>query len=479
MVVRRRGRAALATVAAVLLVGGAVAGGTWLRAESVHTSPVAGLADERAVVTVTGRVVSDPRTVEGRFEDRVVVRLAVRTVTGRGVTRSLRAPVLVIGGGAWLDVPLGADVRASGRLGPADDDDLAGVLIATGDPDVVAGPDVWWRAAGAVRESIRDSVAGRPLEQRALVPALVDGDDAALPEDLEQDFRTTGLTHLTAVSGTNLTLVVGFLLVVARWCGVRRRWLYLVGAVGIAGFVLIARTEPSVLRAAVMGAVGLLAMGLNGRHRALRGLGVAVVVLLLVQPGLAVSVGFALSVLATAGIVLLAPGWRDALARWLPRWLAEAIAVPAAAQLACTPVVAAISGQVSLVAVAANLAVAPVVGPATVLGLAGGLVGLVIPPAGPAVRRRRRLVRGVDRDGRPAGRGPARRCRRVGDRRRRAGAADCADGGDRDGGAGRAATTVGGDHRHGGAGGGRRGALADAGVAAGRLGAGDVRRGPG
>ena len=210
-----------------------------------------------------------------------------------------------------------------------------------------------------MRRSIRESVAGRPIAQRALVPALVDGDDAELPEDLEQDFRTTGLTHLTAVSGTNLTLVVGFLLVLARWCGVRRRWLYVVGAPGIAGFVLIARTEPSVLRAAVMGAVGLLAMGANGRHRALRGLGVAVVLLLLVQPGLAVSAGFALSVLATAGIVILGPGWRDALMRWLPRLLAEAIAVPAAAQLACTPVVAAISGQVSLVAVAANLAVAP------------------------------------------------------------------------------------------------------------------------
>ncbi len=382
VLVRRRGRAVLATVAAVLLVGGAVAGITWLRAETVHRSPVADLAQERAVVSVTGRVVSDPRTVEGRFESQVVVRLDVRGITGRGSQRSLRAPVLVIGGGAWLDVPLGADVATSGRLAPADDDDLAGVLVAARDPDLVAEPDVWWRAAGAVRRSIRESVAGRPIAQRALVPALVDGDDAELPEDLEQDFRTTGLTHLTAVSGTNLTLVVGFLLVLARWCGVRRRWLYVVGAAGIAGFVLIARTEPSVLRAAVMGAVGLLAMGANGRHRALRGLGVAVVLLLLVQPGLAVSAGFALSVLATAGIVILGPGWRDALMRWLPRLLAEAIAVPAAAQLACTPVVAAISGQVSLVAVAANLAVAPVVGPATVLGLAGGLVGLVVPPLG-------------------------------------------------------------------------------------------------
>ncbi|MBU2111678.1 MAG: ComEC/Rec2 family competence protein, partial [Actinobacteria bacterium] len=92
--------------------------------------------------------------------------------------------------------------------------------------------------------------------------------------------------------------------------------------------------------------------------------------------------GFALSVLATAGIVLLGPRWRDALARWLPRWLAEAIAVPTAAQLACTPVVAALSGQVSLVAVVANLLAAPAVGPATVLGLLGGCVGLVWPWAG-------------------------------------------------------------------------------------------------
>jgi competence protein ComEC len=234
-----------------------------------------------------------------------------------------------------------------------------------------------------VRAALRESVAGRPADQRALVPALVDGDDVGLDPALAADFRTTGLTHLMAVSGTNLTLVVGFLLVLARWMGVRGRWLHLVGVLGIVGFVLLARTEPSVLRAAAMGGVGLLALGRNGRQRGTRALGVALVALLLVDPGLATSVGFALSVLATGGILLLAPGWRDALSGWLPRWLAEAIAVPAAAQLACTPVVAAISGQVSLVAVAANLLVAPAVGPATVLGLAGGVLGLVWAPLGP------------------------------------------------------------------------------------------------
>ncbi|WKN47263.1 ComEC/Rec2 family competence protein [Nocardioides sp. Arc9.136] len=378
-VARDRGR--LTTVAAVVLVVAAVGCSAAVRAEQTATNPVADLARERAAVTVTGTVVADPRPVEGGFADRVLTRLEVVEVTGRGTTTRLVTRVLVLGDEPWAEVRLGSTVRVTGRLDTAEGEDLAGVLVA-GTPQLLAGPGPWWRGADAVRSSIRDAVAHRPADQAALVPALVTGDDQLLDEELEEDFRTTGLTHLLAVSGTNLTLVVGFLLLLARWCGVRGRGMYVVGALGIVGFVLLARTEPSVLRAAVMGSVALLALGVHALQRGFRALGVAVVVLLLVQPGLAVSPGFALSVLATAGILVLAPVWRDALARWTPRWVAEAVAVPLAAQLACTPVVAALSGEVSLVAVAANLVVAPVVGPATVLGLAGGLVGLVWEPAG-------------------------------------------------------------------------------------------------
>jgi competence protein ComEC len=379
---RGRGPRWTRTTAAAVLVLAAVATVAALRGQLVTDSPVARLAAERAAVSVIGTVTSDPRRTEGAYGDLVLTRLEVREVTGRGSTYALAVPVLVLADDDWLGVELGSTVRTGGRLGPADGADLAAVLGVRGPPAVVAPPDAWWTGAAALRASIRDAVAHRPDDQRALVPALVDGDDAVVDEALTADFRTTGLTHLLAVSGTNLTLVVGFLLVLARWCGVGGRGLYLVGALGIAGFVLLARTEPSVLRAAVMGTVALFAMGTGGAQRGTRALGVAVLALLLMQPGLAVSMGFVLSVLATAGILLLAPAWRDALAHWLPRWAAEAVAIPAAAQLACTPVVAAISGQVSLVAVAANLAVAPVVGPATVLGLGGGLVGLVSAPAG-------------------------------------------------------------------------------------------------
>ncbi|MBA3780276.1 MAG: DNA internalization-related competence protein ComEC/Rec2 [Nocardioides sp.] len=362
----------------------AVAGVATLRGERVGGGPVAALADEGAVVTATVRVTSDPRASEGRFASYVVVRGRVTEVTGRGRTWRVDSPTVVIGDAEWTDVTLGSTVRASGRLGPADGD-AAAVLSARGTPETIGRPDVWWRGAAAVRASMRAAVEPRSAEAQALVPALVVGDDARVDDALASDFRTTGLTHLLAVSGTNLTLLVGFLVLFARWLGVRGRWIRVVAALGIVGFVLLARTEPSVLRAAVMGAVGLMAMGSNGREQGSRALGVAVVLLLLIDPWLATTAGFTLSVLATAGILFLAPGWRDAMSRWLPGWLAAAIAIPAAAQVACTPVVAALSGQVSLVAVLANLLAAPAIAPATVLGLAGGLFGLIWLPLGQVV----------------------------------------------------------------------------------------------
>ncbi|UMG92933.1 ComEC/Rec2 family competence protein [Nocardioides sp. TF02-7] len=364
------------------LVAAAVAGGTLLRHQAVATGPVAVLAEQRAVVTMEATVTSDPWPVTGPWGEQVVVRAKAHVVTGRGTTYRLGAPVLVLADERWAAVALGERLRFTGRLAPPDDPALAAVVTGPRQPVRIRGPDVWWRGADAVRAALRESVAHRPEEQRALVPALVVGDDAGLPPELEQDFRTTGLTHLTAVSGTNLTLLLGFLLLVARPLGVRGRWLHVVVVVGIVGFVLLARTEPSVLRAAVMGAVGTFALATDGRRRGLRALGVAVTALLLVSPALAVSAGFALSVLATAGIVVAGPPLQAALSRWLPAPLAVALAVPLSAQLACTPVVAALAGEVSLVAVAANVLVAPVVGPATVLGLAGGLLGLVVEPVG-------------------------------------------------------------------------------------------------
>jgi competence protein ComEC len=378
---RRRGREVLSRIAWLVAACG-VATAALLRAQAVHDNGVAALARQHATVSATVVVTSDPRLRPGRFEDYVVFRARTESVTGRGVRHRIRALVLVIADPRWQRLVPGSRLGVTGRLQPATTRDLAGVLTTRGPPVAVERPGPWLRGADRLRASIRTAVSRAPRGPRALVPALVDGDDGGMPEHLSESFRTAGLTHLLAVSGTNLTLVVGSLLLLARWAGVRAHGLVVVGAVGVVGFVLLARTEPSVVRAAAMGSVGLIGMGHHGRRRGTRALGAAAFVLLLFDPWLALSMGFALSALATAGILWLAPGWRDRLMRWLPRWLAEAVAVPLAAQIACTPLVAAISGQVSLVAVLANLLAAPAVGPATVLGLAGGVLALVSDPVG-------------------------------------------------------------------------------------------------
>jgi competence protein ComEC len=365
-----------------LVVAAAVATSALLQIESVGSTPATELAAQEAAVRGVLVVRSDPVRGSGRRAPYVHFRATLLEVSGRGRATRLRAPVVVVADTRWAGLRLDSRLRFSGRLAPADGDDLAALVIARGPPVRLAGPSPLLAAVDRLRAGIREAVADQPPGPRALVPALVDGDDGGLAQDVSADFRAAGLTHLLAVSGTNLTLIVGFLLVLARWCGVRARGLVVVGVLGVVGFVLLARTEPSVLRAAVMGSVALVGMGVHGRARGSRALGVAVVVLLLVDPWLARSIGFALSVCATAGILLLGPPWRDALLRWLPRWAAEAVAVPLAAQLACTPLVAAISGQVSLVAVAANMAVAWAVGPATVLGLLGGVLALGWGPLG-------------------------------------------------------------------------------------------------
>jgi competence protein ComEC len=166
-----------------------------------------------------------------------------------------------------------------------------------------------------------------------------------------------------------VAIVLGAALVVARWAGVGLRPQALIGVLTIVGFVIVARPQASVLRAAAMGLVAVLALATGRRRRALPALCAAVLCLIFIDPTLSRSVGFALSVAATASLLVLAPRLRSRMARRVPGWLADALAVPTAAALACAPLIALISGQVSLASIPANLLAEPAVAPATILGV--------------------------------------------------------------------------------------------------------------
>jgi competence protein ComEC len=358
------------------------------RVAAAHAGPLPGLAGQRAIATLDVVVTADPQRLAPRARRpgaapiTILIRGRVERVAARGKVTRVRSPVLVFThGDRWLSLLPSQAVRVTGRLSAARRGEAAAALVhVPGPPGTAARPSGVQEIADRLRDGLRAAVAGLPPNERGLVPGLVLGDTSGMPPALIEDFRTAGLTHLTAVSGANLTILLGVVLFAGRWLGIRARAAPLLGLSTMAGFLVLARPEPSLLRATVMGAVGLLALASGRRGRGLPVLCAAVVLLVLIDPWLARAYGFALSVLATAGLLILAPGWRDRLACWLPRPLAAAVAVPAAAQVACAPVVVMLSAEVSLIAVPANLLAAPAIAPATVLGVLATVTAPVAPP---------------------------------------------------------------------------------------------------
>lgn len=308
-----------------------------------------------------------------------VVSADVREARVNGVqVQSTGSVLLLVPANGWANLLPGQEVRTLGQLAPGDP--AVAVLRVRGPPDDVKPAPAWQRAAEDMRAGLRQAAGVMSPEQAGLLPALVVGDTSALPHRVVEEFRTAGMAHLLAVSGANLAIVGVATLLLLRSLRVGPRWCAAGAGVTLVGFVVLAGPEPSVLRAAVMGGVGLIALVIGRERAALPALAVSVIVLVLHDPAMAMSIGFALSVLATGALVLLATRWSQSMTgRGVPRLLAEAIAVPAAAHLATAPIVAGISGEVSLVAVGANLLTAPVVAPATVLGLLAALVAGPLP----------------------------------------------------------------------------------------------------
>jgi competence protein ComEC len=346
------------------------------RVAVARASPLAQLAKAGADVTAELTVTGDPHLLAATGAGgapRAAVTAEASAVVARGRRWSTSGDVLVLAAATdWRDVLPGQRVRLDGELAPSLDAGSLSVTMFARAPPVLEGEPPWWqREAGRVRAGLRQASDGLPDAERGLLPGLVDGDTAGLDPVLVERFRIAGLTHLVAVSGTNCSILVGAVLLALRAARVRPWLCAAIGAVVLVAFVAIARPSPSVLRAALMAAVALFSLATGRPRQAVPALSAATLGLLLWDPALAGDVGFAMSVLATAALLLLAPGWAEVLRRHhVPPGVAEAIAVATAAHLVTAPMVAAISGRVSLVAIPANVLAEPVVAPGTVFGFA-------------------------------------------------------------------------------------------------------------
>ncbi len=348
---------------------------TVLRAATIHSGAPAQLAARGVSATAVIKMVGEPYVKDGSRTSLAVARAELHELHALRTTLTTVQPVVVFATGGLAEefarVVPGATYEVRGKLAPAERDAPEALVVRARSLSAqVKPPGPMDVLVNALRFGLRESTAHSPPQQAALVPSLVVGDTAKITEEMDVQFKAMSLSHLMAVSGSNLSLMLVVLLALTRALGARGWWVRVMAMGGVALFVLVCRGEPSVVRAAAMGLVAVSATGVGGSRRSIRNLALAVLCLMLVDPWLSRSWGFSLSVAACSGIALWSPSWVAGLSVWAPRWLAEAIAIPMAAQLATQPLITALSGQVSVVGVLANAVAGPFVGPATVLGLA-------------------------------------------------------------------------------------------------------------
>ncbi len=231
-------------------------------------------------------------------------------------------------------------------------------------------------AANRVRGLLDSGSSMMSPSEQALFLGLIIGDDHAEPVTMVKDFRSAGLSHLTAVSGQN----VGFLLIafspLLRRLRPMIRWTATIGLV--TWFAVLTRFEPSVLRAAAMALLAATAFWRGWSATPRRLVCLTVTGLLLVDPLLAWSVGWWLSVGATMGLALLAQPLADRIPG--PRWIVLPIAVTLAAQTGIAPISVFVFGRAPLVSVATNLLGVPVAGFVMVWGIPAGLLAGIVAP---------------------------------------------------------------------------------------------------
>ncbi|MGW7415301.1 ComEC/Rec2 family competence protein [Streptomyces sp. NPDC054863] len=390
----------LTAVATALLCAAAAAASAALHSADLHRGPVPELAHRYATVGAELTVTGDPRQTRPRVRGArtaprsVVLDAEVTRVTAvDGTVTAVRTPVLVLAPvrgptAQWLRLLPSTRLRVTGaRLAPPlpDGDRIAAVLRVpgSGPPEIAGPPTAVQRAAGGLRAGLREATEGLPPDSRALLPGLVVGDTSRMEPDLHDAFAATDLVHLTAVSGSNLTIVLALLIGppalalraerrgLAPRLGISLRTTALFGGALTLAFVIVCRPEPSVLRAAACGLITLLAIGTGRRRSLIPALAAAVLLLVLYDPWLARSYGFLLSVLATGALLTIGPVWSAGMQRrGVPPRLAEVLAAACAAQAVCAPVVAVMAARVSLVAIPCNLFAELAIAPATVLGFA-------------------------------------------------------------------------------------------------------------
>jgi competence protein ComEC len=331
-----------------------------------------------AVVSTDAHALA-PRVIGTQFAQQSYSAL-VRVIEIKDGERGyrLRSPARLISGESeFKEILPGQKIRVQVLVLPSKEGRVAALLINKGSFVVVSQPSRWAKSLDRIRDGLRAASGGG--DSGALIPGMVLGDTSLQSATFKNEMRRSGLTHLVAVSGANFAIVSTFILYLMQF--IFRKIPLRLGATALflIAFIALVRPSPSVLRAAAMAAVLLIAQGTHRGRDSLPALGFAIAAVVVADPWQVRDPGFALSVLATAGLLIAAPRLVEKFSSVMPKPLAIVIAAPLAATLFCSPVIVAISGQLSLMSIVANVLAAPAVAPITIVGFVAGLISPAFP----------------------------------------------------------------------------------------------------
>ena len=353
-----------------------------LRQHSLQSSIVAQHFDESAIATL--QLSTDPhlsaRRVSGRnfLPPSYSALASLREIRIGESSYKLHIPIRLITTDTRVAELLpGQKISAEVRILRSKEPRVAALLIANQKVEVQNQPSRWAKSLGKVRLGLR--AASGTGDAGSLIPGMVLGDTSLQSENFRSDMRRSGLTHLVAVSGANFAIVSAFILWCAKFLFKTMRFRIFATAIALVAFIALVRPSPSVLRAAAMAAVLLAAYATKRGADSLPALGFAIAAVVIGDPWQGRDPGFALSVLATAGLLLFAPRVITYLERYMPKIIAQAIAAPIAATVFCAPVIVAISGFLSPMSILANLLAAPAIVPITIVGFIAALLSPFIP----------------------------------------------------------------------------------------------------
>ncbi len=360
----------------------------FFRIASLNNEQIDNLISQKEQVAIEGVITKDlihrPNKNPFTNQDRWELSIKSYRVTSNGFIWRVRVPILIDLKDSYTDLELGSKIKIVGKPTKSYRSDHA-LMVKAEAITLLEDPRKLNLVINIFRENFSRMVQQIDNSAAGLIPGLVSGDTRLQSDEFTLAMRKTGLTHLTAVSGGNIAILLAVFIWFFKILRSSRKLIFLLSIILLIIFLILVRFEPSALRATVMGLIAVWTLTFGGPRTSIGALNFSIFFLLLLDPWLAVNWGFILSVFATLGLIILAPEIQKiwiAKAPSTPRLVVLLASLTLSAQLITYPILGFMVGEISVVSILSNILAMPTVAWVTVFGFLTLIFSTLFEPAG-------------------------------------------------------------------------------------------------